>query len=56
MSVLGLTMLPLAMARVWNVIPLMNGVSKDDIIHHATALILHGLVDHAPEKSLPNSG
>ncbi|HBG07146.1 MAG: TetR family transcriptional regulator [Geobacteraceae bacterium GWC2_58_44] len=53
MSVLGLTILPLAMARVWNVIPIMNGVSRDDITRHATALILHGLV--SPE-AVPGNG
>jgi TetR/AcrR family transcriptional regulator len=53
-SVLGLTMLPLAMDKVWKQIPLMAGVGKEQLINHAIALLLHGL-SHPPSLTLPDS-
>ena len=47
-SVLGLTMLPMAMAKVWSRIPIMEGVGKDELTRHATALLLHGLSNPTP--------
>jgi AcrR family transcriptional regulator len=53
-SVLGLTMLPLAMDKVWKRIPLMAGVGKEQLINHAIALLLHGL-SRPPSLTPPDS-
>lgn len=54
-SVLGLTMLPLAMAKFWKRIPLMTGVGKEELISHATALLLHGLTNPSPLTASNNN-
>ncbi len=41
LSVLGLTMLPLATMRVWNQIPLLQGITRKDIARHAEALLVN---------------
>jgi len=41
LSVLGLTMLPLATMRVWNQIALLQGVTRQDIARHAEALLVN---------------
>ncbi|MBV8741372.1 MAG: TetR/AcrR family transcriptional regulator [Sinobacteraceae bacterium] len=41
LSVLGLTMLPLATMRVWNQIPLLKGITRQDIARHAEALLVN---------------
>jgi AcrR family transcriptional regulator len=43
MSVIGLTMLPLSMAKSWDRIPLIGRVSKQDLARHVVALLMHGL-------------
>jgi AcrR family transcriptional regulator len=48
MSIIGLVMLPLATAKIWNRIPALAGLNKDDLARHVIALILHGLNKHAP--------
>ena len=48
MSIIGLVMLPLATANIWNRVPALEGFNKDDLAHHVIALISHGLNNHAP--------
>ena len=43
MSIVGLTMLPLSMAKDWERIPLIGKVSKQDLARHVIALLGHGL-------------
>ena len=43
MSIVGLTMLPLSMAKDWDRIPLIGKVSKSDLARHVIALLMHGL-------------
>ncbi len=43
MSIIGLTMLPLSMAKSWDRIPLIGKVSKQDLARHISALLRHGL-------------
>ena len=43
MSVVGLTMLPLSMAKSWDRIPLIGKVSKQDLARHVVALLMNGL-------------
>jgi len=40
MSVLGTTLLPLATMRMWHEIPVMQGVSREDLARHAEALLV----------------
>lgn len=44
MSIVGLTLLPLAAAKIWNRIPLLEGLSKDDLSRHVTELLMHGII------------
>jgi AcrR family transcriptional regulator len=48
MSIVGLTMLPLAAARIWNRIPTLDGLGKDDLASHVSALLMHGLINPSP--------
>ena len=43
MSIVGLTMLPLSMAKSRDRIPIIGKVSKKDLARHVVALLLHGL-------------
>src|SRR5215469_2675468 len=40
LSVLGLTLLPLATIRVWKEIPVLHQVSREDVARHAEALLV----------------
>jgi AcrR family transcriptional regulator len=40
LSVLGLTFLPLATIRLWQVLPVLQGVDREDIARHAEALLV----------------
>ena len=40
LSVLGLTFLPLATIRLWQVLPVLQGVDREDIGRHAEALLV----------------
>lgn len=42
-SVIGLTMLPLSLAKNWDRIPIIGKVSKQDLARHVIALLRHGL-------------
>jgi TetR/AcrR family transcriptional regulator len=48
MSIVGLTMLPLAAAKIWNRIPTLEGLGKDDLARHVTALLMHGIAKSSP--------
>jgi len=39
LSVIGLTFLPLATIRLWQTLPLLQGVGREDIARHADALL-----------------
>ncbi len=44
-SIIGLTMLPLATAKLRDQIPTMKGLSSEDIVCHVTALLFTGLTN-----------
>ncbi len=48
MSIVGLTLLPLAAAKIWNRIPTLEGLGQDDLARHVTALLMHGLTNPSP--------
>lgn len=45
MSIIGLTMLPLAAAKIWNRVPTLVDLNKDDLARHVIALLMHGLTN-----------
>ncbi len=53
MSIIGLTMLPLSMAKSWDRIPLIGKVSKQDLARHVVALLRHGLAVPAGPPQAP---
>jgi AcrR family transcriptional regulator len=53
MSIVGLTLLPLAAAKIWNRIPILEGVGKDDLARHVTALLLHGISNPSSAPAMP---
>ncbi len=56
MSVVGLTMLPLSMAKSWDRIPLIGRVSKQDLARHVVALLMNGLSVPGPASGRTKSG
>jgi AcrR family transcriptional regulator len=48
MSIVGLTLLPMAAASIWSRIPVLEGVGEDDLARHVTALLMHGINSPAP--------
>lgn len=42
-SVIGLTLLPLATMNIWHQVPLLQGIRHKQVIEHAEALLLQGL-------------
>jgi len=40
LSVIGLTLLPLATLRLWQVLPFLQGVSREQVARHAEALLV----------------
>lgn len=51
MSVLGITLLPLATMRIWHEIPVMQGVGREDLARHAEALLLSAFSAPASRRS-----
>jgi len=43
LTVIGLTLLPLATIRLWQVQPMLQGVTREDIARHAQALLVSAL-------------
>ncbi len=54
MSIVGLTLLPLAAANIWNRVPILEGLGKDDLARHVTALLMHGLVKTSSDPAAKN--
>lgn len=48
-SLLGLTLLPLATMNMWRRVPPLQGISHDELARHAQALLLHGLFVQRPK-------
>jgi hypothetical protein len=47
LTLLGLTILPLATSKMWRNDPVRRSLTPDDIARHAVALLVHGL---APQR------
>lgn len=45
LSIIGLTVFPLATARIWNRIPTLEGLNTEQLARHVTALLMHGLTN-----------
>jgi AcrR family transcriptional regulator len=50
LSVMGLTLLPLSVAKSWECIPLIGKVSKQELGKHVTALLKNGLAVPGSER------
>jgi len=48
-SLLGLTLLPLATMGIWRSLPPLKGVTHEELARHAEALLLHGLFVSDPQ-------
>ncbi|HEX3398269.1 MAG TPA: TetR/AcrR family transcriptional regulator [Steroidobacteraceae bacterium] len=48
-SVLGLTLLPLATMGIWRSVPQLKGITAEELARHAEALLRHGLFAPAPK-------
>ena len=53
LSVLGLTFLPLATIRLWQVLPVLQGVDRADIARHAEALLVSAFSKPAHRRVKP---
>jgi len=54
LSVIGLTFLPLATMRMWQVLPILQGVEREDIARHAEALLVGAFsppARHSPKRA-----
>jgi AcrR family transcriptional regulator len=49
-SLIGLTLLPLAAMNIWRRLPLLQGVGHEELGRHAEALLLHGLFVQQPSS------
>ncbi len=45
MSIVGLTLLPLASAKIWSRIPTLEGLGTDELTRHVTAILMHGIAN-----------
>ncbi len=52
-SVIGLTLLPLATMNIWHQVPLLQGVQHRQVAQHAEALLLQGLSVKPPQRARP---
>lgn len=53
LTVIGLTLLPLATIRLWQVLPILKGVTREHVARHAEALLVSAL--SAPIQRRPKS-
>lgn len=53
LSVLGLTFLPLATIRLWQALPLLQGVEREDVARHAEALLVSAFSKPARSRAKP---
>jgi AcrR family transcriptional regulator len=49
-SLLGLTLLPLATMSIWRSVPPLKGIDQNALARHAEALLLHGLFPQIPKR------
>ena len=56
LSVIGLTFLPLATMRMWQVLPILQGVEREDIARHAEALLVGAFSTPARRRTKPVRG
>lgn len=56
LSVLGLTFLPLATMRMWQELPILQGVEREDIARHAEALLVGAFSTPARRRTKPARG
>jgi len=45
-SIIGLSLFPLAVAKIWKRFPALGQLSNEDVLCHATSLLTHGLAGH----------
>jgi AcrR family transcriptional regulator len=51
LSVLGLTFLPLATMRLWQSVPVLQGVEREDVARHAEALLVRAFAKPAHPRT-----
>jgi TetR/AcrR family transcriptional regulator len=49
-SVLGTTLLPLAASRMWQQVPVLQGVTREDVTRHVEALLVSAFSKHRPRR------
>ena len=54
LTVIGLTLLPLATIRLWQVVPIFEGVTRADVARHAEALLVSAL-SAPPRRRTPSA-
>jgi|SRR5215469_1632030 len=50
-SVLGVTLLPLAARRMWQQVPVLQGVTHEDVTRHVEALLVSAFSKHRPRRA-----
>ena len=53
LSVVGLTFLPLATIRLWQGLPMLHGVEREDVARHAEALLVSAFSKPARRRAKP---
>jgi len=54
-SIMGLTMFPLAVSKIWKQFPTLKALGNRGVAEHATALLLHGMTVSGAEKKTRKS-
>ncbi|MDD4017563.1 MAG: TetR/AcrR family transcriptional regulator [Kiritimatiellae bacterium] len=49
-SIIGLSLFPLAVAKIWKRFPTLGQLGNEDVISHATSLLTYGLAGHGAKK------
>ena len=49
-SIIGLSLFPLAVAKIWKRFPTLGQLGNEDVISHATSLLTYGLAGHGEKK------
>jgi len=49
-SIIGLSLFPLAVAKIWKRFPTLGQLGNEDVIGHATSLLTYGLAGHGAKK------
>jgi AcrR family transcriptional regulator len=50
-SVLGNTLLPLAASGIWQQVPMLQGVTREDVTRHVEALLVSAFSKHRPRRA-----